>query len=257
MSKKKTKIYLGIPSTGTRVDIQNYALRRLEAVYKDEIEFVYPTVFCQRMFHDFARNEIVKEFLATDCDILWFLDSDVSPPPHILDLVTVHGDKWQVAGAPYPVFMTPTGHDLPAVVMCVYDKNSNGLYAGNCPQVGTGFVAGLATGCLFIKREVFSQIEQPYFEFKYKEDNRCIIEGEDLGFCLKMAKLGIEFFTDYSMVCHHFKNVDLLQVNNYAVTYANKAVLAYDTQVRPKVDALVARLKEQAPPKRSSLYLPD
>lgn len=241
---KRTKIFLGIPSRGTRSDVQMYVLRDLEKKYAEQIELVYPEKCTYRMFHDFARNEVVEEFLRSDCDILWFLDADVAPPPHVLDLVTEHGEHWDLAGAPYPVFMTPEGYQGPQVVMCVYNEGEKGLHASAVPQSGVAMVDGLATGCLFIKREVFSKLEKPYFEFKYAAENRCITEGEDLGFCRKINALGYKFLTDFSMVCKHYKEIDLLEANNYAIDYANQAVKQYDSAIREKVLTMAKKLKE-------------
>lgn len=269
--KKKPKIFLGIPSTGTRSDPQVYMLRDLEARYKDHVELVYPEECCHRIFHDFARNGFVEEFLKSDCDMIWFLDSDVVPPKHVLDLVTMHGDEWKLAGAPYPVFMQPPGGEHPAVVMCVYKgTNGKGLVPTVVPMHGTEFVDGLATGCLFIKREVLEQMEAPYFEFKFDPKTRMPVEGEDLGFCLKMKEKGIPFFVDYGMVCKHYKNVDLLEVNNYTIDFSNKNIMAYDAQVKGQVDQLVeiinklqAKVKKYesaqvaAPQSTSGLILPD
>lgn len=258
--KQKTKIYMGIPSTGSRVDIQMYALRALEDKYKDQIELVYPENFTKRMFHDFARNGIVEEFLQSECDILWFLDADVSPPQTILDLVTEHGDKWKVAGATYPVWMVPPGHKENSVVFTCYRKYGDSLIKAEVPKQGQEFVDGLATGCLFIKRELLEQLQEPYFEFKYDSKTMEMTEGEDLGFCHKVNKLGYKFFTDFSMVCRHYKTVDLLDINNYAIEYANNAVLAYDRAIRPKVQRLETELREkmrsQPSAKKSKLILP-
>ena len=40
-SEKKLKVFMGIPSTGSRHDAQNYFLRRLERDLADKVEFVY------------------------------------------------------------------------------------------------------------------------------------------------------------------------------------------------------------------------
>ena len=103
-AKKKIKIYCGIPSTGDRVDVQNYWWREVQDRYSDRIELVFPELCVQRIFHDFARNEVVEEFLATDCDVLFFLDSDICPPKFLFDIVTNHYDKWEAAGAPYGIW---------------------------------------------------------------------------------------------------------------------------------------------------------
>lgn len=242
-SNKKWRVFMGIPSNGSVSDFQGYMFRDLAERYKDEVELVFPEQLCQRIFHDAAREGIVQDFLSTDCDILWWVDSDICPPKHVLDLVTMHGDKWQCAGAPYPVFMASPGEDVRQVIFQVYKTigpdpltSQPRLAPTDCPNDGSAFVDGLATGCLMIKREVFEKLERPYFEFKYDPITRMPIQGEDIGFMLKMHKLGIKFFVDFSMACKHFKNnIDLLEMNNYAISYAQKCVDYQSTMIAKQV----------------------
>lgn len=242
---KKTKIYLGIPSTGDRADIQLYLFRDLQERYSDKVELVIPDGCVHRFGHDFARNEIVDEFLASDCDILWFLDSDVCPPKHILDLVTIHGDKWLAAGAPYPLWMAVPGTDTMSVVFTAYqgvvedEAGKKGIRMATVPKQGTEWVDALATGCLFLKREVFEKLEKPYFAFKRDPETMRVIEGEDLGFALKLGALGIKFFCDHGSVCKHYKRVCLLDINNYATDMANAKILDYDREIRAQVTEAV------------------
>jgi glycosyltransferase involved in cell wall biosynthesis len=234
------KVYCGFPSIGSVYDFQLYMLREIAEKYKDSIQLVYPKTCANRFGHDFARNEIVKEFLDTDCDILWFLDSDIAPPSHILDLITLHQDKWLVAGAPYPVLMTQKGFQARQITFCVYKgSNGKGLSPASIPDEGIDLVDGVATGCLFIKREVFNHLEKPYFEFKHNPESRETVEGEDLGFCLKLQKLGIPFFVDYSMACKHQKTVCLLEMNNYALEFAKRSIESYDYSVKLQVEDAV------------------
>lgn len=261
----RTKVYVAIPSTGTVSDVIPFALRQYERDYSDKIEFIYPPVCVHRRFHDFARNCMVDDFLASGADIMWFLDSDVVPPPHLMDLITEHGEHWDVAGAPYPVFMTPAGYKRPQIVMCVYTADeSGGLHASKVPNDGQAFVDGLATGCLFIKRHVFEKLEKPYFEFKFNPENRHMDEGEDLGFCKKVNALGFKFFTDFSMVCSHMKSVNLLEMNNYAIDYARSSVESYAKQIKqevaPIIKAAYEKGKAEAQPHgrtKSGIILPD
>lgn len=255
----KIKLFVAMPTTGQVYDSTVHALRGLEKKYSDRIEFVYPDKLVRRIFHDFSRNAMVEEFLNTDCEVMWFLDSDIAPPEHVLDLITEHGDKWKVAGAPYPVFMTPPGEKDCAVFMCVYKHNdTKGMAAADVPYEGVEFVDGLATGCMFIKRGVFEQLEKPYFEFKYDPTDRKMLEGEDLGFCIKVNKLGHKFFTDYSMVCKHYKSVCLLEVNNYAINYANNSVKRYDSLIKSQVEGLVRQVAQSQVKgeQKSKLILP-
>lgn len=258
---KKLKMYMGIPSTGDRVDAQNYTLRRLEKKYGDRIEFVYPEIFVGRIFHDFARNKYVEQFLASDCDVLWFLDSDIIPAENVLDLITIHWEKWQLAGAPYPVWMTQKGYETPQITYCVYRSvpgKEGALGPAAIPNEGQDFVEGIATGCIFIKREVFAKLENPYFEFKHSEKDREILEGEDLGFCKKVNSLGYKFFIDFSMLCHHFKKISLLDVNNYAMVQVQQAVDAYDKNIRQILTRKkLEQMNKPAPVKpKSRLILP-
>lgn len=232
MKEGKIKIFCGFISTGERHAGQEYAIREIVKRYGDKIELVYPQNFVGRIFHDFARNASVEEFLASDCDVLWFLDADIVPPVKVMELVTEHWDKWQLAGAPYPVFMGLPGQDGPVIVFTTYKKGQQGFHAASIPDSGTDFVDGIATGCIFIKRGVFTKLRKPYFEFKYNPETREMIEGEDLGFCRKVNDVGYQFFTDYSMVCKHYKRVCLLDVNNYAIRYANNAINAFDAHMR-------------------------
>lgn len=246
MTNKKIKVYVGQPSTGTCVDFQPYMLRAIQEAYKDTVELVYPEACAHRIFHDFARNGVVEDFLLSDCDVLWFLDSDIVPPVHVLDLVTKH-EGWKVAGATYPIFMSPgmVADGGREVVFTCYKRNEQGcLKPGQVPDEGVEYVDGLATGCLFIKREVFAQIERPFFKFTYNETTRGLHTGEDIDFCIRMNALGYQFLTDYSMVCKHYKNVELLEVNNYAMAFAKRSVEEFHRQAQKEVSGMVAAIKK-------------
>jgi len=246
----KIRVYCSVPTTGTVSDSQTFFWRAAEQKYGDRIEFIWPDKCWRRIFHDFARNAHVEEFLKSSADILFFLDSDVTPPEDLFDLVLEH-DKWKLAGAAYPIFMTPAGCERPQVVFTVYKGKANGgLGAAEMPGEGTDFVDGLATGCLFIKREVLEKLAKPYFEFKYDAESRCMTEGEDLGFCKKVNALGYKFYTDYSKVAKHQKSVCLLEINNYAMEYAKRSVEQYDAMIRPQIEQLAQRLKAKPAPRK-------
>lgn len=227
---KKTRVYMGVPSTGDRSDAQVFRLRSIEKRYADKVELVYPTQLVHRVSHDFARNMIVRDFLISDCDILWFLDSDVVPHPDVLDILD-NITEWEAAGAPYPLFISQKGWDGPQVVLAVYRKTEKGFYPCEVPNSGSGFVDGIATGCLFLKKDVFKSIQEPYFEHKYDSVTRELTEGEDLGFCRKLSELGIKFHINFAHICKHYKRVDLLDVNNYAINYANQHKLFYEREL--------------------------
>jgi hypothetical protein len=258
---KRLKIYMGIPSTGNRSDFQCYSLREIERRYSDRVELVYPKDCVYRIFHDAARNGIVEDFLASDCDVLWFLDSDIAPPVDVIEFITEHYEQWDLAGLPYPVFMSPSPGERQKAVVCVYEHDGTAMKAARVPKDGMKFVDGLATGCLFIKRHIFDQLERPFFEFKYDPITRNMVEGEDLGFCRKVNALGYKFLTDFGKVCAHYKTVNLLEVINYATEYAQTHVDALHAEIRPQVARLAAEIerlkKEKAAPKIAPASMSD
>lgn len=241
--KRKIKVYLGWCSTGQREDLHIYLMRDWVDRYGEEITLVLPDVCTHRLFHDRARCDVVDEFLATDCDVLWFLDSDVLPPVHVLDLLAHHYPKWQVAGAPYPIANIAPGCVDFGINWTVYkdvrqnEAGQRGIHMAELPAEGQEFVDGLATGCLFIKREVFEKMQRPWFEFKFDKESRRITEGEDLGFALKCHDLGIKFFVDYGMCCGHTKKVNLLEMSNFAMRVRNEEVRKYCEMVKPEIEA--------------------
>jgi hypothetical protein len=255
---------MGICSTGERSDAQCYFLRRIEEKYSDKIQLVYPDVFVSRMFHDFARNKYVEQFLASDCDAIWFLDSDILPPDRVLDLVANHWDDWELAGAPYPVWMTQEGYEDKQVTYCVYRsrEGKSGLFPGAVPlNGGLDYVEGMATGCIFIKRSVLEKMSEPYFEFKFNDKTREMTHGEDLGFCYKTNALGLKFFTDYSMVCHHFKKVSLLDVDNLIQSKVQDAIDKSDILLRQaiakkKLEKMAAQKRQLELQPKSNLIIP-
>lgn len=242
---KKPKFFIAVPTVGTVADALWYSLREIEKKYSDRVEFVYPEMCVRRIFHDFARSEMVKEFLATDADVLWFIDSDVVPPTNILDEYLRAYEEWDLAGAPYPLFIQQKDEPCPQVVYAVYNgAQGKGMYPADVPMEGTAFVDGVATGCIMVKRHIFEKLSAPYFEFEYNPETREMTRGEDIGFCRKVNALGYKFFVDFSKVCKHFKQVCLRDVNDYAMTYAKKQVNVYDAAVRAQLSSLHEGIKQ-------------
>lgn len=239
------KVFVATPTTGNIADSQFWFWEKVREKYKSKIDFIFPEHCVRVIFHDAARNRLVKEFLKSDADILFFLDSDVVPPTDIFDLVLMQ-EKWDCAGGVYPVFMTPAGHDKPQVVFTVYKgRGEQGLGMANIPPAGFSYVDGLGTGCMFLKRHVLEKLSEPYFEFKYNEASRAIEVGEDIDFCMKVNDLGFKFFVDFSKVCKHYKNVCLLDVSNYAQEFAGNTMKQYEAMIKPQLDALASALKNK------------
>ena len=140
-----------------------------------------------------ARNAIHKRFLeTTDAPYLMMLDSDVLPPPNLVNVLLSH-DKHIVGGwyknksygEPHPV---------------VYDfaeetEDRLGWLHRDEPGIGLEKVDGMGAGCWLMSRELAEALgEKPYSMEK---------ATEDLVLCKKVMDLGYEMWVDWDMKCAH------------------------------------------------------
>ena len=107
-----------------------------------------------------GRNQLVAEFMASDCSHLMFVDADIEFNPHdILKLIS--HNKPIVAGA-YPLKKEPTSY--------VVNLSPDALQLDDLVEVmdaGTGF--------MMIKREVITKMQNAHPELHYSGD----LEGDE------------------------------------------------------------------------------
>lgn len=146
------------------------------------------------------RNTIVQKFLATDCEYLMMIDSDIVPPPNILKLVDFDKDII----SPF-MFVNKKGELLPLFLK----ENKDGFYDVDdyLHKVGLQEVAATGTGCMIIKREVLEKVKCP-FENIYDEDGIKTL-GLDFSFCKKAKALGFKTWVHLDYIASHFTTYDL------------------------------------------------
>jgi hypothetical protein len=145
-----------------------------------------------------ARNDLVKLALDTECDDLFFMDSDQEwEPQTVLDLLTHPVD---VVGAPV-VKKSDTLIDFNIKVL------PGGLQE---PVDGLLEVASIGTGCLRLSRHAFHHIwiiSEEYRGGRMVFDPR-VHEGElvseDTSFCIKWRGIGGKVWVDPKRSCAHF-----------------------------------------------------
>lgn len=204
---KKPKILIGLPTMGSiHVMLSITIMSWLSQAYKDgDYDLsVYPTVAVQPV--DNARNEIVREFLASNCTHLFFVDSDTMPPQSALrQLLRVN--------QPIVSGLTP--------IVELDEKKKEYYRKWNCvglddkhltPNTGVLRVKGAGASCILIKREVFEKLEDPWFRFRYEDDNgkktfkgEPLIISEDVHFIMQAVAKGIPAYCDTGVVCTHSK----------------------------------------------------
>lgn len=183
------KVFLAFPTYDKKVDIEILqTVAQLPSIYVGT-EFVID--FISSSLITTARNYLVKRFLDSGCDWLYFWDSDVV----IQDLTFL--DK-----------LTETASSLNAdIVGGAYRiKHNRELYAfGNYDGEGTliNFKVGelktpmlvdtLATGSMMISRKVLETIPAPWFSFVEKPD---MTVPEDHNFCNIARAAGFKIAVD-------------------------------------------------------------
>ena len=141
-----------------------------------------------------ARNDIHNTFLKdTDAPYLMMLDSDVLPPPNIVDILLSH--KKHVVGGWYKSKSLAKGPH--PIVYDFYSESDTSLQweARKEPGVGMEMVDGMGAGCWLMSRELAEALgENPYDMER---------GTEDLVLCKKIMDLGYEMWVDWDIPCAH------------------------------------------------------
>ena len=162
-----------------------------EALHKAGIKTAY-LLLVGNCHVDDARNTVVRDFLASDCGELVFLDADVSWEPETLVRLCKY-DDCDVIGGIYP-YRRYTGKEGMPVRGLTEDTtlDADGLLE----------VAGLPAGFMRIKRHVLESLEREAAEFHKSGDASPIpviferrMDGDrrmsgDINFCTKWSALG-------------------------------------------------------------------
>lgn len=157
---------------------------------------------------ELARNELAEKFLKTDCDKLFFIDTDILPHNKILRLLWSGAD---IAGALAPVRQGATHY------WNVFRRVDNKFVQDIARNGGTHEHEGVGFGAVVIKRRVFEKVGQPYFRTLRAPNGKTIV-GEDLDFCDRARKAGCVIVADHQLRCGHIKESNLAEYLAYSAT---------------------------------------
>lgn len=205
----KPKVLLGLPTMGDMDTMLVVVLMKwIAEAYttgKYNLSF-YPTYKVTPV--DNARNEIVREFLKSDCTHLLFIDADTVPPDNTIErLLRVNQP---IVSAITPIIE----HDEARA-----DSDSNGFYkkwnavderTGTHVKPNTGVlpIIGAGSSCILVKREVYERMKEPWYRFLYEDDNHKPCEvGEDIAFVAKAKGMGFNCYAETSVICAHKKAI--------------------------------------------------
>ena len=164
-----------------------------------------------------ARNQICEDFLASEEDLLWMIDSDVVCPPRALK-----GDMDILCGV-YPHMIHNFGK--PAIVWSAWTAQDDGYVPAEIKD-SKHIVDAAATGCMRLTRKVLKEIPAPWFENHFEEGSRHLALGEDYDFCRKAKNAGFPVWIDPKYQCHHMKQASLAMVEQAVLNTLSSKVAA-------------------------------
>ena len=174
------KIAIGIPTQG---EIKaKTALSIIETVRLNDYEFL--PVFQYGNYINDSRERIVEIAKSQLCSHIFFVDADMRFSHNTVKRLIEHNKD--IIGASYNY------RGLPPVSTTKFFDEEKGL----CK------VAGIGTGCLLIKMNVFKEIEKPYFPIELTGEGLLKVT-EDIGFCEKARDKGLDVWCDTDILIKH------------------------------------------------------
>lgn len=221
---KKYKLCIATPMYGGNSQAM-YVTSLIDLAYtlgKYGLHYQFRTIWNEALITR-ARSALVKEFLSTDCDILFFIDSDIGFDPynvlHMMDIMVNSDDKKIICGI-YPKKLINWKH-IDAAHKNNFIKNPEDaeLYSSsfvvnfdNGENKHTTFnvkkpvkIKQGGTGFMMIHREVFEKFKDAYPEQNSKEPEK----DEDIFYyfdCKIDPKSKIYLSEDF-MFCDYARNI--------------------------------------------------
>lgn len=208
-----SKIWVAIPTRGS---VGFNTLRRLDLIREANPSLPPVHYEAGRLSVASVRNEIVRKFLKTDCDILLMVDDDVVPHRDVLAmsqfvrLAEIAGDnlRYDIVGAPYMLLRQPIAM---IATPCVFNQGAGGGYRfipETFSQDGLVECDAMGSGCMMIARRVLEDRRCLPFSLGVDEDG-VMVMTEDIIFCLRAKEAGYTIAADYSRFADHWNEISL------------------------------------------------
>ena len=157
---------------------------------------------------DKARNICVQEFLKTDCDYMFWIDSDMNCPAGTLPLLLAHDKDMVSALSLWWRYDYNTGcYSL--IPMAV--EGGVIITGKGCTKVDRSNV-----NCTLIKRKVLEELGPGKFYYDFANSERTELNSsEDYSFCDNVKAAGFDIFVDFDIVASHYKTINILDIFKY------------------------------------------
>jgi hypothetical protein len=138
------------------------------------------------------RADLCLDAMREGCSHILFIDSDMTFPQDMVQRLLKHDvdiDATNCARRRMPTGPTAQNYDENGVRTMVYTMpDSTGL-----EEVGS-----IGTGIMLIKKEVFQNMSEPWFDMPWQTGKRGYM-GEDVFFCKKAQELGFKVYIDHDV----------------------------------------------------------
>ena len=207
--KKKERVMIGITTAET------VAHECMQSIYDLDVPENVECVL--RIIHSYnvadGRNQLATMMINEGFDYLFFVDNDVILPKNAL--VDLYNMQWYFSVGTYPRKEERTiNNPDPFTTLYYHHDRNKEVY---CPfflpfhELKEGYITPVdccGLGCALIKKDLFLSIEQPWFFFAHEgnpqkgsTDEYCI--GEDMYFCRKVIRAGVQIWAHGSVICGH------------------------------------------------------
>lgn len=214
-----------------------------------------------------GRNQIVRTFLdKTDADWLWFVDTDQTFEPNVLErmLAVADAKTRPILGALVFSFSRGDAQEIVPTLWTIRDEQIARIM--QIPGEGLLPVAATGTGCVLIHRRALEAVRDlqvpgrthaygdtswPWFQYSdwVNADGKPDVMGEDLTFFLRAAAAGIPTYVDTRIEVGHVKRREIgrteYELQPLGVTAIPNFVVIPVKGHHDLTDALVDQLLDQ------------
>ncbi len=160
-----------------------------------------------------ARNILAQEFLNTDCEWAFWLDSDMVLPSNTIPIMLKRAKELD-AKFLTGVYYQRIGDHKPLILIrdekAFNYKDAYGHSNVNPPEgCKTPFkVHCCGFGAVLMHRDVLTQMEYPYFKYEFIDGIKDL--SEDFYFCLEAKKRGIDLWAIPELDCRHLGQAPMI-----------------------------------------------
>ena len=154
-------------------------------------------------------HHCMKDFLKGGEDYWLSIDTDNPPINNPLDLVEYDCD---LIGCPTPVWHNKVLGDRPWYFNTLDWDEKEQAYRPHFDTNGLQEVDAIGSGCFLVARRVILKLkDQMPFMRQWNQDGTVEVSG-DYSFCQKVKKEDFRIWAHFDYLCHHFNELDLLEV---------------------------------------------